>query len=97
MALRLRSRGALAPIETPEDAERLLADLDPVQAAEFFAKVAGTQIATTAQPAVAALRGHGVSGPGPDRFLSIEMRAAERAVRDGSVLAAVEAVTGPLD
>jgi L-lactate utilization protein LutC len=56
MALRLRSRGALAPIETPEDAEKLLADLDPVQAAEFFAKVAGTQIATTAEPAAAALR-----------------------------------------
>ena len=29
-------------------------------------------------------------------FLSIEMRAAEQAVREGSVLAAVEAVTGPL-
>jgi histidine ammonia-lyase len=46
--------------------------------------------------AVAALRGSGVGGPGPDRFLSVEMRAAEQAVRDGSVLAAVEAVTGPL-
>jgi histidine ammonia-lyase len=47
--------------------------------------------------AVAALRERGVGGPGPDRFLSIEMRAAEQAVRDGAVLAAVEAVTGPLD
>jgi histidine ammonia-lyase len=46
--------------------------------------------------AVAALRESGVGGPGPDRFLSVEMRAAEQAVRDGSVLAAVEAVTGPL-
>jgi histidine ammonia-lyase len=46
--------------------------------------------------AVAALRERGVGGPGPDRFLSVEMRAAEQAVRDGSVLAAVEAVTGPL-
>ena len=46
--------------------------------------------------AVATLRAAGVGGPGPDRFLSVEMRAAERAVRDGSVLAAVEAVTGPL-
>jgi histidine ammonia-lyase len=46
--------------------------------------------------AVAALRERGVGGPGPDRFLSIEMRAAEQAVRDGSVLAAVESVTGPL-
>ena len=47
--------------------------------------------------AVALLRERGVGGPGPDRFLSVEMRAAEQAVRDGSVLAAVEAVTGPLD
>ncbi len=46
--------------------------------------------------AVGCLRERGVGGPGPDRFLSIEMRAAERAVQDGSVLAAVEAVTGPL-
>ena len=46
--------------------------------------------------AVAALRAGGVGGPGPDRYLSIEMRAAEQAVLDGSVLAAVEAVTGPL-
>ncbi|MBR7824768.1 histidine ammonia-lyase [Actinospica sp. MGRD01-02] len=46
--------------------------------------------------AVAVLRAGGVGGPGPDRFLSVEMRAAEQAVRDGSVLAAVEAVTGPL-
>jgi luciferase family oxidoreductase group 1 len=56
MSLRLRSRGALAPIETPETAERLLADLDPEQAREFFGRVPGTQIATTAEPAVAALR-----------------------------------------
>ncbi|HEX4787430.1 MAG TPA: histidine ammonia-lyase [Actinospica sp.] len=46
--------------------------------------------------AVAALRERGVGGPGPDRYLSIELRAAEQAVRDGAVLAAVEAVTGPL-
>jgi histidine ammonia-lyase len=47
--------------------------------------------------AVAALRAAGVGGPGPDRYLSIEMRAAEQAVHDGSVLAAVEAVTGALN
>jgi histidine ammonia-lyase len=46
--------------------------------------------------AVAALRERGVGGPGPDRYLSIELRAAERAVRDGAVLAAVEAVAGSL-
>jgi histidine ammonia-lyase len=46
--------------------------------------------------AVATLRERGVGGPGPDRFLSVEMRAAEQVVLDGAVLAAVEAVTGPL-
>jgi luciferase family oxidoreductase group 1 len=56
MSLRLRTRGALAPIETPEDAERLLATIDPDQLREFFARVAGTQIATTADRAVERLR-----------------------------------------
>ena len=56
MALRLRTRGALAPIETPEDAEQLLATIDPDQAREFFARVAGTQIATTADRAAERLR-----------------------------------------
>ena len=39
--------------------------------------------------AVAALRAAGVDGPGPDRHLAPELAAAERAVRDGSLLAAV--------
>ncbi|HEY0188575.1 MAG TPA: LLM class flavin-dependent oxidoreductase [Cellulomonas sp.] len=56
MALRLRSRGALAPIETPEVAAQMLDTLEPDQAREFFAQVPGTQIATTVDPAVAALR-----------------------------------------
>jgi luciferase family oxidoreductase group 1 len=56
MALRLRTRGALAPIETPEDAEQLLATIDPEQARDFFSRVAGTQIATTADAAVERLR-----------------------------------------
>jgi histidine ammonia-lyase len=46
--------------------------------------------------AVAVLRQRGVSGPGPDRYLSVELRAAEDAVRDGSVLAAVEEAVGAL-
>jgi histidine ammonia-lyase len=46
--------------------------------------------------AVRALRQAGVGGPGPDRFLSPELRAAEDAVRSGAVLAAVEAAVGPL-
>ena len=46
--------------------------------------------------AVQALRDAGVGGPGPDRFLSPELRAAEEAVRSGAVLAAVEAAIGSL-
>jgi histidine ammonia-lyase len=46
--------------------------------------------------AVAVLRAGGVGGPGPDRYLSVELRAAEQAVRDGSVLAAVEKTVGAL-
>jgi histidine ammonia-lyase len=46
--------------------------------------------------AIGALRRRGVGGPGPDRYLSAELRAAEEAVRDGSVLAAVEDVVGAL-
>lgn len=45
--------------------------------------------------AVQHLRGH-VDGPGPDRFLSPDLRAAEAIVRDGSLVAAVERVIGPL-
>jgi histidine ammonia-lyase len=46
--------------------------------------------------AVAVLRANGVGGPGPDRYLSIELRAAEAAVRSGAVLEAVEKAVGPL-
>ena len=46
--------------------------------------------------AIRVLRESGVGGPGPDRYLSVELRAAERAVRDGSVLAAVEETVGAL-
>jgi histidine ammonia-lyase len=46
--------------------------------------------------AVAVLRANGVGGPGPDRYLSIELRAAEAAVRSGAVLEAVEQAVGPL-
>ncbi|MBS2962154.1 histidine ammonia-lyase [Actinocrinis puniceicyclus] len=46
--------------------------------------------------AIAVLRQRGVGGPGPDRYLSIELRAAEDAVRDGAVLAAVEEAVGAL-
>ncbi|MDQ1704681.1 MAG: histidine ammonia-lyase, partial [Frankiaceae bacterium] len=44
---------------------------------------------------VAALRDR-VAGPGPDRYLAPEIEAAVQAVRDGSLLAAAEHLTGPL-
>jgi histidine ammonia-lyase len=46
--------------------------------------------------AVALLRERGVGGPGPDRYLSAELRIAEQVVLDGSVLAAVETEVGDL-
>ncbi|WCB96260.1 Histidine ammonia-lyase [Baekduia alba] len=45
--------------------------------------------------AVDHLRRH-VARPGADRFLSPDLRAAEAIVRDGSLVAAVQAVIGPL-
>jgi histidine ammonia-lyase len=46
--------------------------------------------------AVAALRVD-VPGPGTDRYLTPEIEAAVELVRSGAVLAAAEAVTGPLE
>ncbi len=37
-----------------------------------------------------------VDGPGPDRFLAPDIAEAEERLRDGSLLAAVEEMTGPL-
>jgi histidine ammonia-lyase len=45
---------------------------------------------------VALLRGSGVQGPGPDRYLAPEIEACVQLVRDGSVVAAVEEVIGEL-
>ena len=45
--------------------------------------------------ALAALRSD-VPGPGPDRFLSPELAAAEELLRSGTVLAAIEEAIGPL-
>ena len=42
------------------------------------------------------LRGQ-VAGPGPDRWLSPDLRRAEQLLADGSVLAAVESTIGPLE
>ena len=55
----------------------------------------------TPSPATAAvvrlLRGSGIEGPGPDRYLSPEIEAAVELVRSGAVLHAVEEVIGELN
>jgi histidine ammonia-lyase len=45
--------------------------------------------------ALASVRAH-VAGPGADRFVSPELRAAEAIVADGTLVAAVEDAIGPL-
>ncbi len=47
--------------------------------------------------AVRALRAAGVEGPGPDRWLAPELASAEQLVMSGTLLAAVEAIIGPLN
>ncbi|MGW4029996.1 histidine ammonia-lyase [Streptomyces sp. NPDC004838] len=56
----------------------------------------GLTPAPASSAAVAALRAAHVPGPGPDRFLTPDLEATDAFVRDGRLIAAVEAVTGPL-
>ncbi|MFI6939534.1 histidine ammonia-lyase [Streptomyces sp. NPDC050418] len=73
-----------------------------VIAIELYASTRAIELRTGLTPApassaaIAAARAAGVAGPGPDRFLSPDLAAAETFVRDGELLAAVEKVTGPL-
>lgn len=67
MALSLRT-GRLGPVVSPEDAQALLAALDPRAAQDFFAQSPGTQVATTAERAVAELEAL-VSRTGADELL----------------------------
>ena len=48
------------------------------------------------EAALAVLREQ-VAGPGPDRWLSPDLRTAEQLLADGTVLAAVESVIGSLE
>ncbi|MFJ1599263.1 histidine ammonia-lyase [Streptomyces sp. NPDC088261] len=56
----------------------------------------GLTPAPASRAAIDALRAAGVEGPGPDRFLAPDLAGADAFVRDGSLIAAVERVTGPL-
>ena len=79
----------------------VLANLTRILAVELVASARALDLRAPLVPAAAsaaardALRAV-VPGPGPDRELSPELAAAERLVATGAVLAAVEAVTGPL-
>jgi histidine ammonia-lyase len=72
-----------------------------VLAIELVAAARGVEMRAPLAPGaataavVAALR-RGVAGAGPDRFLSPDLEAAYRMVRSGEIVAAAEAVTGPL-
>jgi histidine ammonia-lyase len=78
-----------------------VANLERIVAIELTAAARGLDLRAPLQPAAgtesarAAIRSL-VPGFGPDRFVSPELRAVEDAVRDGSLLAAVESVAGEL-
>jgi histidine ammonia-lyase len=80
---------------------RAIDGLARVLAIELIAAARGVELRSPVQPGpatgavIAALR-RSVGGPGPDRFLAPDIEAAYALVRAGGVVAAAEAVTGPL-
>jgi histidine ammonia-lyase len=79
-----------------------LQNLARILAVELVCAARGLELRAPLRPAAGtgaaldAVRGAGVAGPGPDRWLSPELAAAERLIREGDLLAAVDAVLGPL-
>lgn len=79
-------------------------NLARIVAVELYAATRAVELRTaqglTPAPAslaaIEALRAAGVEGPGPDRFLSPDLAAADAFVRAGKLVSAVEPVTGPL-
>jgi histidine ammonia-lyase len=77
-------------------------NLTRIVAIELYAATRAVELRTgltpapASQAAIAAARAAGVAGPGPDRFLSPDLEAADAFVRGGHLVAAVEPVTGPL-
>ena len=80
---------------------RVLANLRCILAIEWVAAARGIELRAPLRPAeatsaaVSLLRTQ-VPGPGPDRWLSPELAAAEQMLADRRLVATVEAVTGPL-
>ena len=81
---------------------RAVDGLGRVLAIELVTASRGVELRAPLEPGpashavVAALRASGVGGPGPDRYLAPDIEAAFQMVRRGEVVAAAEAVTGPL-
>jgi len=81
---------------------RSVANLRRVLAVELVCAAAAIDLRHPLQPsagtgvALRVLR-DSVAGPGPDRWLSPDLRTAELLLADGSVLAAVETAVGPLE
>lgn len=77
-------------------------NLTRILAVELYAAARAVELREGLTPAPAtravldALRGAGVEGPGPDRYLAPDLEAADAFVRDGRLVEAVEKVTGPL-
>ncbi len=80
---------------------RVIANLRRILAVEWVAAARGVELRAPLQPAagtgaaVSLLRDR-VPGPGPDRWLSPELAAAEQLLADEALVPAVEAVSGPL-
>jgi histidine ammonia-lyase len=78
-----------------------VANLGRILAVELATAARAIDLRAPLQPgpgtaaALAAVRAR-LDGPGADRFLSPDLLAAEDLVRDGSLVAAVEAAVGPL-
>jgi histidine ammonia-lyase len=81
---------------------RAVDGLTRVLAIELLVAARGIQLRAPLLPspasaaAIGVLRDAGVAAPGPDRWLAPDVETAVQAVADGRLLAAVEAVTGPL-
>jgi histidine ammonia-lyase len=79
-----------------------LANLARILAVEVVCAARGLELREPLRPAAGtaaalrAVRDAGIAGAGPDRWLSPELAAAERLMRDGSVLDAVQRAIGPL-
>jgi histidine ammonia-lyase len=80
---------------------RALANLGRILAVELVCAARGLDLRAPLEPAIGTAAGRSalraaVAGPGPDRWLSPELAAAERLVASGDLVAAVEAAVGEL-